>query len=589
MAASDARALAEQLAAADDAALTRLFTLRRVPASAPWPDFFDAAEALLEPASLTRHLSRLSAAEADALTAASASGRPVTEPARGDLAAAGLLDADGRPFASVLDAFAALPRVTATTTTDATAPAHPDAVGTAAGNTPAEDPAAESDAHAAERAFAASASLADILQTALTAPLARIGSGALGAADRRRLVETGAADDADAADDLLGIAVTAGLAAAADRLWLVTPAGRDWLASATLTRWHDVARRLREALPAALRSPDGGWIPAEDWTAAFPYDPLWPPQAARLRALFRRWALLGDGDRPAGFAAALSRGADADLEALGALLPPEVDRVFLQNDLTAIAPGPLLPALDLRLRAMSRRESRAQASSYRFTSETLNAALNAGESAQSLREFLTALSLTGLPQPLAYEIDRAAARHGTIRVGPGEAGGARVASADPDLLRTIAVDQALRPLGLRFEGDELASRAGSETTFWMLADARYPVVAVDGDGARLTLDRHRLADDDGPSQVSVDHGPLIARLQAAQQQDTGAGWLGRELELAVRSRATIVVTVQLPDGSQREFTVEAAGMGGGRLRGRDRAADVERTLPVSSITGLRPA
>jgi hypothetical protein len=39
----------------------------------------------------------------------------------------------------------------------------------------------------------------------------------------------------------------------------------------------------------------------------------------------------------------------------------------------------------------------------------------------------------------------------------------------------------------------------------------------------------------------------------------------------------------------REFTLEATGLGGGRLRGRDRGADTERTLPVSSIVSTRPA
>jgi hypothetical protein len=45
----------------------------------------------------------------------------------------------------------------------------------------------------------------------------------------------------------------------------------------------------------------------------------------------------------------------------------------------------------------------------------------------------------------------------------------------------------------------------------------------------------------------------------------------------------------MPDGTEREFTIEATGLGGGRLRGLDRAVDVERTLPVSSISGIRPS
>ena len=82
---------------------------------------------------------------------------------------------------------------------------------------------------------------------------------------------------------------------------------------------------------------------------------------------------------------------------------------------------------------------------------------------------------------------------------------------------------------------------------------------------------------------------LLARLRSAESGDADAAWLGRELEQAVRARETIVVAVRLPDGTEREFTIEATGLGGGRLRGLDRNVDVERTLPVSSITRVSPA
>jgi hypothetical protein len=43
----------------------------------------------------------------------------------------------------------------------------------------------------------------------------------------------------------------------------------------------------------------------------------------------------------------------------------------------------------------------------------------------------------------------------------------------------------------------------------------------------------------------------------------------------------------MPGGDERALTLEATGLGGGRLRGRDRAADIERTLPVTSIVSVR--
>ena len=92
-----------------------------------------------------------------------------------------------------------------------------------------------------------------MLQAALTSPLARIGAGTLGAADRRRLIESGAVADADAADELVAIAEQAGLLAADGRTLLVTAPGLTWLHSSTIERWRTVAAALIDALPRALR------------------------------------------------------------------------------------------------------------------------------------------------------------------------------------------------------------------------------------------------------------------------------------------------------------------------------------------------
>lgn len=573
---ADARALAHLLAQFDDTELSQLLARRAVPAGVAWGDLFDAADALLDPASIQRGLEQLTAAEVAALEE-SADGLPLpASDARTALRTAGMLDADGAPLRAVTDAVAATPRTA---------------------GTPLPTGTAESDAQLAERAFVSAAALADILESTATTPLARIGSGALGAADRRRLVERTGAPDAAAVDELLAIAEVTGLITAAERRWLVSPLGERWLDSGTVARWHAVARELRDRLPRGLRGSRGdaarGWTAPETWLAAYPLSPTWPQTAHAWVRRLQRWAILGADNMPAGWARGLAAGdtPGIDDDALQALLPSEVDKVYVQNDLTAIAPGPLEPRLDRRLRTMALRESRAQASSYRFTAETLGHAFGSGETAASVREFLTELSLTGLPQPLAYEIDRAAARHGAIRVGPDGSGATRVWSEDPALRDTVAVDHALRPLGLHPEADSLISNAGAETTFWMLIDARYPAVLVDVDGHPRRADRHaRPASPAAPADsASRPYATLIARLRGAHSPDADTAWMGRELEQAAKSRSRLTLAVKLPDGTEREVTLEVTGMGGGRIRGRDVRADVERTLPVSSIVSVRPA
>jgi hypothetical protein len=565
---SDARDLAAQLGALDDEALRELLRQRGVSQAAPWRDFFDAAEGLLEQASVDYALVRLPRAALVALTADTA---PPAE--RAGLAALGLV----RPAGTVYRAVAARVRRLDATRPEAFRPA------AAAVEPPAAS--AVEEAAAAERAALSTAALADLLLAMLNTPLTRTGAGAVSAADRRRIVELGAVSSPEELDELLESAAMAGLAAATGREWLVTAEGERWLASSTPKRWAAVTEALAAALPAALHGADG-IPPLSAWGGAYPLDPDWPARSALLRTIAARWGLgCPSGAEPA-WGRRLRVEGRADAAAVAALLPPEIDRIYLQADLSAIAPGPLAPAYDLRLRTMATRESRAQASTYRFTAESLAGAVGAGETAASLRAFLSEISLTGIPQPLDYLIDTTASRHGLIRVSAGD-GHTRVESDDAQALATLEVDQSVRAIGLLRDGDGLFSRVTRDAVYWTLVDARYPAVAVGASGEPEPLHRRRLA----PAQrdAAGSHERLLATLRSARETDTDAAWLGRELDAAVRARATIVVVAALPDGTMREFTLEATGLGGGRLRGRDRGADTERTLPVSSIVSTRPA
>jgi hypothetical protein len=557
-----ARPLADHLATASDADLRRLFAARGVRSDVGWQDFFDAAEALLEAPSIGRILPALTAREAAALLAAATGGDAGTE--REALEALGLLRADGTPYPPVADAVA-----------DRAAPQPLDDVAPLPSD---ELPAA----HAAERAFTTVAVLADLLLLTRENPFALLLGGGLSAGEKRQLAEDGA--PADIADALIAIAARAGLAVPQDRRLRTTPRAEDWLRSSAADRWAALASSFRDALPRGLRSPAGGWIAPALWPLAHPWDQAWPERAEERAASARLLGLIAeDGSEPE-WARTLRLGEPADASALLPLLPTEVDRIFLQNDLTAIAPGPLRPALDVRLRTIASRESAAQASSYRFTAESVAHAFAAGETADSILEFLGGLSLTGIPQPLGYLVAQTGQRHGRVRVSvDDETGRTRIESSDPHLLEAMAVDQALRPLALAVHVGSLTTRVGQDATYWALADARYPASLVGPDGTIIVRRRHPASDITASGSDDEDYASLLARLRSGQGPDADAAWLDRELEAAVRAKAVLRVTVGMPDGSTRELLLEATGIGGGRLRGRDRAADVERTLPVSSI------
>lgn len=576
--AGDERTLATWLASLDDNALADLFTRRRVSPAASWRDFFDAAEALLDSASIDRALARLDRRELAALVAAGAG-----DVAPGTIVAWGLARPGGEVYAPVQERIAAL------SSTSGLADPPADVAATASGSPGTAPASAAETASAAERIFTASASLADVLLAALHVPLTLTGAGAVSAVDRKRLTESGAIGAPEDLDDLIAAGLAAELLTPIGRELVVTAAGEQWLDGGTVARWTAIADGYRRHLPAGLRAPQGGIIDPAGWASMYPLSPEWPARAAALRQTAQRWGILAaDGTVPP-WSRGLVEGTAIDTDALRDALPAEIDRIYLQADLTAVAPGPLAPRLDLRLRRIARRESRAQASTYRFTAESIGAGLTDGESAHSIRAFLRELSLTGIPQPLDYVIETTASRHGSITVRSDAASpNTIVESSDAHLLDLVVIDQALRPVGLVRHGDVLVSRVGRDHLFWALADARYPVVALDEHGAPESL-RRRTAAQTASAAPAVDvYARLIGSLRASGG-DGDAAWLERELEQAVRTKSIIVVTAQISAAETRTFTLEATGLGGGRLRGRDRGADVERTLPISTIVNVSPA
>ncbi|WP_417510935.1 helicase-associated domain-containing protein [Microbacterium sp.] len=559
-----ARPLAVWLATATDAQLAALFEARGVREDVAWSDFFDVAEALLEPASIERMLPRLPLAQATALHR-SARGEDAAEHTDA-LVALALLQPDGTPAPTVADAVAARE--------------------VPAGSEPADaEPATESAAaRAAERAFTSVAAIADLLMLSAETPLVLLTDGRLNAGEKRRIVEMGM--PAEHLDDLVTIAVDTGLATVDDRRLRMTPAGDAWLRRSASDRWTALAESFRDVLPTGLRTPAGGWLPAPHWGPQYPWDSSWNDRCAALRTRARLLGLIADDGAEPEWAVPLRSGRPADASGVARMLPTEVDRIFLQNDLSAIAPGPLQPPLDVRLRSIAVRESAAQASSYRFSAESVAHALTGGETAQSILDFLGEISLTGIPQPLEYLVMQSAQRHGLVRVFAEPATGrTKVTSADATLLDAMAVDQSLRPLALSRDADGLSSRVGRDSVYWTLTDARYPAMIVGPEGEPQVIDRHPVPPAQAPRPA--DYTPLIQRLRDRQGPDDDAAWLDRELDAAVRAKSVLLVEINMPDGTIRELQLEASGLGGGRLRGRDRAADVERTLPVRSIRSAR--
>lgn len=616
VASGSALALAARLRALDDGALARLVTQRQV-RDAGIRDFFDLAEALLDRTSVQAALERLDrgilALLAVAGELAESSGAPTAEQlslrlevpvaeVRERLAVAldaGLLGAEsGRyaPWDAVVEQLRAWPAFGLPASRDLESSSPPTVL----------EPVSDADVRfidrgAGDRAFGTLGAVTETLLALRDAPARRLTRGGLALPDARRLAGI-AGVATEEVELLLDISARAGLAVLAGTEWVPTPALTTWLAGSRVERWAELANgwlsRLPDDLRELLRSRahavwgDGlldylGWL--------YPAGGAWIRERAAAAA--REAELLGitgAGAPSTAGARLLLDGTAAAAEAMADAFPPEVDQVYLQHDLTVIAPGPLRVDLETRLRGMAEVEARGVASSFRITAVSLTRAFVAGETADGVRAFLTSLSLTGIPQPLEYLLADTAARFGTLRVGRlEEAAGAYVRSDDTELLRQLAVDQALTPLGLEIAGaHRLTTRFDVGLLYTSLLDARYPVVAEDAAGEIVAMRAERRASSGG-GVVSDDTAVLlISRVResaAAAPEEADRAWLARQLELAIKGKVTVTVTVRLPDDSLAEYTLEPAALAGGRLRARDRRSDIERTLPLSSIVAVADA
>jgi len=105
---------------------------------------------------------------------------------------------------------------------------------------------------------------------------------------------------------------------------------------------------------------------------------------------------------------------------LDGLLPPPVDHVLIQADLTAVAPGPLERTFAHRLGLLADVESRGGATVYRFSADSVRRAFDSGWSAVEVKDFLRESSRTPVPQALDYLVEDVSRRFGTLRVGVAE-------------------------------------------------------------------------------------------------------------------------------------------------------------------------
>lgn len=608
-----ALALAGQLRSLSDAQLADLLGARELRESGI-RDFFDLAEALLDPDSVQHALGRLDRPTLTALAALSEAGAASVRDVAAAVSALGapdtgveahLAEADRLALvtshsglyavpASVTRQLATWPELGLPTLHElATQPAPTPLAPVSAVDTKFTDHVA------AEHAFATTTSISELIAELQHESARELARGGVALPDSKRLAAAMGVD-LEQVPGLLEIAARAGLVALDSGRWLPTGSSPDWMVESSGERWSLLAAAWLERLPGDIRDilasrAHATWGERLDEYVNWLFPAGGERMHERVLVYTRDAELLGitAGHAPSTPGVALLEdGADAAATSMAAIFPPEVEQVYLQHDLSIVSPGPLSPRIDGRLRRLADVEGRALASSYRVSTASIYRAMAAGETASSLREFLAGISLTGIPQPLAYLLAEAAARYGLVRVGSVEDGSARsyVKSTDASLLRTLLVDHSLASLGLTRVEDRLETRHDIGLVFWTLSEARYPVAAENAKGEIIVLPR-RSAPRAAAAVERDTAASLVEKLRLGSSADpeiTGKAWLSRQLDVAIKAKVALTVTVQMPDGSSVDYQLEPASMGGGRLRARDRKADIERTLPLASIVAVGP-
>ncbi len=222
----------------------------------------------------------------------------------------------------------------------------------------------------------------------------------------------------------------------------------------------------------------------------------WTLAEAQLLGVTGRGALTTAGrvllDSPHAAAArsgeeAAARAYREDLaRALAPALPAPIEHVLIQADLTAVAPGPLLPHIARELGLLADVESAGAATVYRFSEASLRRAFDAGRTAVELHQLIEGLARGTVPQGLTYLIDDIARRHGRLRAGSA-AGYLR--SDDPALLAEVVANRRTASAALVLVAPTVAvSPLEPAQILSVLRAAGYAPAGDAGRGGAITLE-----------------------------------------------------------------------------------------------------
>jgi hypothetical protein len=276
----------------------------------------------------------------------------------------------------------------------------------------------------------------------------------------------------------------------------------------------------------------------------------------------------------AGGTTELGRIAVAGVESIPAFLEPLLPglqtSVYVLDDLSIIAPGPVTTETSRFLSLISSLETRGLAPKRRLDPALILRAIASGTTVESIIARLSELSLTPVSAAVTSTIADIA-NNGRFITLNGTGTDTAAKASHPELGEMLLSDPRLQRLA-PVKVDDLsvlygASRLRVETA---LVENRYTVVA--------------------PTTEPTIVEPRVptALLELAENlfaTGLGSTHLERALITAGKTRSKVTLLVETSTGN-KTITLEPRHVANGRVRGLDTVADVERTLPISAIIEL---
>jgi hypothetical protein len=416
-----------------------------------------------------------------------------------------------------------------------------------------------------------------------------VAKGALGLPDVKR-ASTHLGKSKEYVKTIFELAKVAGLVSASEKRFQPTALADSWITASPRARWLILCEAWSSMLGVAGAKEVLAQLTQHKSKKlkdliqiSFPFSSLAPASRVnRLAEMADQIGLSSAGVPASWLADVLAHKLAPAAKALESRLPSQQERIIIQADLSIITPGPLVSSLEVQLRKFADTESIGLASSYRISPLSISCGLEEGLTENQIRQLLQKLNGSSLPQPVDYLIRETAERFGRLKISAQEKGSLLV-SSDELLAKQITMDSKLKPLMLEARPQGITSPLDAQALYHSLRESGYLAVRVDDKGKVIA-----------PSSVhktSNEAAVFLQQIERLRAQDVEmadaapASDMERKILLALKTKSILQVQINA-NGKIMDFLLEPIGIANGRLRARDRKADIERTLPVSAITSI---